>query len=202
MANQDTPDPSAKQRVSFWRGVLRGVDPAAATAKGGISPTTLSSPWLHRRCARCKHSFRQGDRVVHPQPGKPPVHTDDTAFCACPDGPTLEQCRDAEAFYRGLKRGWNPGQATHVTTLPPGHPALAPPRAGFGRKTCAVCGHTLRPHDEVVLCPCRPEAPLCQAAVHCDIVHQLPCLNDWNDRAGQPACPVTSIVRRQRQDRS
>ena len=68
---------------------------------------------------------------------------------------------------------------------------LAPPDRGFGRNTCLVCGHTFRPAEFVVVCPCRPNAPGCRAAVHRDPVRGLICRENWRAGADIVTCPVT-----------
>ncbi len=205
--------------ADFERGLRAGRDPfsagtntkasASQAADNGIVRTTLASAWLRRLCPRCGHSFRLDDRIARDQ-GRI-VHAAGTDICNMSASSTTERpnaghdprdprrqdaARLEQQFNAGLRRAHQLGPGGPlVTTLLPGHRLLAPPRQGFGRKRCAVCGHTLRPYDDVVICPCQPHDPICQAAVHCDRVHQMPCLDDWADRAGGTACPVTSVPR-------
>jgi hypothetical protein len=67
------------------------------------------------------------------------------------------------------------------------HWLLAPPRAGFRRHACRVCGHTCRPLDQVVICPCDPLQPCCRVAVHRDMFKQLYCYDHWRQGA-DPRC--------------
>src|SRR5205085_2866290 len=78
----------------------------------------------------------------------------------------------AAAFYLGLDESWPPPATLPVRRLELGTKVgdllLAPAVSGFRRHRCAICGHTLRPHDQVVICPCRPEQPMCILAIHRD----------------------------------
>jgi hypothetical protein len=189
-------DPSSTHiRTLFQRGLAAGLDPASAiTVPGADAVTTERSPWLRGRCVRCGHSFRRGDRV-RADGAIQAVHAAGTGFCAGDAAePPIEETA-AEAFYRGLAAACTPPSRLAVTRLLPGHWLLAPPLAGLGRRTCVVCGHTLRPHDDVIVCPCRPEMPLCEAAVHQDNVHGLSCLTGWNEREARRCCPVTAVER-------
>jgi hypothetical protein len=165
---------------------------------GGVASTRLRSPWLHRRCPRCDHSFRRDDRVKLTPEGEA-VHTDDTPFCGAGGPLDLRDRRDRgmdvadvdREFLEGFAEGC-PAPPVQLLRLMPGDPVLV--RGPFGRRTCPVCAHTLRPYDEVVPCPCFPGAARCGALVHHDPFHQMPCTHDWNDRAGKRACPVTAVV--------
>lgn len=173
----------------FQRGVLCGRDPNnAETVQGGVATTSLRSPWLHQRCGRCDHSFRRGDRVELLASGAV-VHTEGTGFCRSDGEATTTAV--ADEFFAGFVAGCPP-RSGKVVRLMPKDPALV--RGPFGRKRCAVCGHTLRPYDEVIVCLCQPDAPRCAAMVHHDPVHQMPCTQDWADRAGKRSCPVTAVV--------
>jgi len=50
------------------------------------------------------------------------------------------------------------------------------------RAVCRVCGYTFREGDQVVVCPCYPDDPKCQAAVHRDLLRQLHCWDIWKRR--------------------
>jgi len=47
-----------------------------------------------------------------------------------------------------------------------------------------------------VICPCSPLEPLCQTAIHRDLIHGLHCLEAWNPGVNQQGkqryCPITS----------
>ncbi len=52
-------------------------------------------------------------------------------------------------------------------------------RSRWLHRRCAVCGHTFRPGDQVVICPCDPVSPRCRAAVHRDLLKQIHCWELW-----------------------
>jgi hypothetical protein len=165
----------------FELGMLEGRDPSStATIEGGRAITRLRSPWLRKRCPATGHSFRTGDPVV--------IGEDRCVSLA--EGVTVEQeTQLAQAFFEGLSAAWPPPE--HVVRLPPGHELLAPPSRGFSRYSCAVCGHTLRAGDHVIICPCSPEAPLCRGTVHRDPARNLPCWDNYQSMT-PGLCPVTT----------
>jgi hypothetical protein len=155
---------------------------SAPTAPGDTELTTLRSAWLHRRCPVCGHSFRPGDRVrrtpagetVHVMPGL--CLSEETQPADEAQGNSPEQ----EAFFAGLEAACPVPDDVQVRRLTPGHPLLAPPMPGLLRHACRVCGRTFRPGELVVICPCAPNAPHCQAAVHRDHIRQLWCWDEWH----------------------
>lgn len=172
------------EREAFERGVERGRDPAREGE--GAVVTTLRSPWLGKPCSRCAFTFRRGDRVVSGA-----AHAEKS----CPDelsSPGLEGADpERAAFYQGLAEAYPPPADLELVRLLPGHPLLA--RQGpFSRPACVVCGHSLRPYDEVVVCPCQSDAPLCAAAVHRDPIRALFCWDEWSKSKLARYCPVTS----------
>jgi hypothetical protein len=180
--------------TEFERGHDGALDPAnAAAVRGGQAVTTLLSHWLHTRCPTCAHTFRTGDRVKisadgtvrHQSPSLP-----------CASGGTAETAptKVLAEFFAGLDESWPPPPDLQVIRLEAGHVLLAPPHARFQRHACAVCGHTLRLHDSVVLCPCSPLRRLCAVAIHRDPLHGLHCLEAWNPGGTLKYCPVTSRV--------
>jgi hypothetical protein len=76
--------------------------------------------------------------------------------------------------------------------LEAGHFLLTPPGNGFGRRSCAVCGHTFRLHDHVIFCPCHPQERKCIVAIHRDPVHGLRCWEEWSPGTTFRYCPATS----------
>jgi hypothetical protein len=64
-------------------------------------------------------------------------------------------------FFAGLNAAWPIPQDIPLIRLEVGHPLLAPPEHGHARASCRVCGHTFRPSDRVVICPCSPDQPKC-----------------------------------------
>ncbi len=181
-------------RSAFNQGVAVAMDPVnnAAIQKGGQGTTTLSSYWLHQKCPVCSHTFRLGDEVYIDEDGTV-RHNSTLLPCFQSDVVKLEFSQEASAFFSGLDRAWPPPKELPIVRLDEGHELLAPPLAGFQRHTCAVCSHTLRQNDRVVICPCSPNQPLCKIAVHRDLIHDLNCLEAWNPGANrQSYCPVTS----------
>jgi hypothetical protein len=190
--------PPSPERAAFDQGLASGRDPVnAAALAGGVGVTNLRSPWLQRPCLRCGHTFRRGDRV-EVQPGASYLHASGTSFCvdtaststAAPADATSSPTRNA--FYLGLARACPPPPGAPVVRLEPGHPLLAPPTPAFARSGCAVCGHSFRPFDHVVVCPCSPDDPLCRSAVHRDPIRLMMCWDEWRKSHLGSFCPVTS----------
>ena len=182
----------------FDRGLAVAMDPVndAAIQKGGKAATTLSSSWLHQVCSVCKHTFRLGDEVEINIDGKV-VHNSALLPCAQQDVASTQATSEVADFFSGLDKAWPPPLNMPVRRLDMtsdiGRNLLAAPIGVFRRSRCAVCSHTLRLHDHVVICPCSPHQPLCQTAVHRDLIHGLHCLDAWNPSAnGQSYCPITS----------
>lgn len=175
--------------IEFTKGERGAADEDNATvlAAGGIAVTTLRSAWLHRQCPGCQHSFRLGD-PVEVVPGAAIRHVS----THCDSGEDSVSGEEMSQFFAGLDAVWPPPTDFRVIRLELGHLLLAPPTRGFRRHTCAVCGHTLRRRDEVVICPCSPDQPLCFVAVHRDPLHGLHCLDSWTVGRTRKYCPVTS----------
>lgn len=184
---QDSDDAERAGEQAFRAGLEAGLAGKEEPRRksGAADPdgetTTLRSRWLHRRCPVCGHSFRPGDRVrstasgetVHAMPG----------LCQSGDGDAATVGRRDEAqrdaFFTGLERACPLPTDVPVRRLAEGHPLLAPPAPGLPRHACRVCGHTFRPGELVVVCPCQPDEPRCRAAVHRDHVNQLWCWDEW-----------------------
>jgi Zn finger protein HypA/HybF involved in hydrogenase expression len=185
-----------KQQFStaFEQGFAAAMDPInASSIQEGCAITTLNSYWLHRHCHKCEHTFRTGDEVY--------IFKDSTVLhnsnlLACAEKQTITAHRPAEtmAFFQGLDITWPPPKDFPLKRLEEGDPLIAPAYAGFQRHTCAVCGHTLRLHDLVVICPCQPQTPMCQIAIHRDPIHGLHCWELWDNWAPDQKrfCPATS----------
>ncbi len=191
----------------FGAGQAAGLDPDAAGRREPSSSsqtrqvtTTLRSRWLHRLCPVCGHTFRPGDDVqvspgetaVHDMPGlrcaplvaegrvdgsRPRISAEGASSSLDPPEAT------SQAFFDGLAAAWPMPEDVAVVRLEGDHPLLVPPRGGIPRRSCRVCGHSFRPMDHVVLCPCaqggRPADPRCRVAVHRDLLRQLHCWDDW-----------------------
>lgn len=203
MASQSNPS-SKELRAEFDRSVAVAMDPSndAAIQAGGKATTTLNSFWLHQVCPVCKHTFRLGDEVEIDANGTV-LHNSALLPCAQQEVQevTVNQATsETTEFFTGLDEAWPPPQDMPVRRLDfeteIGKKLLVKPVGAFRRPSCAVCSHTLRLHDHVVICPCSPHEPLCQTAVHRDLLHGLHCLDAWNPSAnsadGRAYCPVTS----------
>lgn len=170
------------EAVAFAQGLRAGSDPANQGSRlGGRAKTNLHSPWLRRRCPRTGHTFRVDD----------PVHVDSDGVVTLDPAALLDLTTpEAQAFHAGLVAAW-PTEAQVVRLGDPTHPLLAEPTPAFPRRQCAVCGHSFRVGDQVVLCPCSPARPLCAGAVHRDPTRNLTC---WDDAQAQMRgrCPVTA----------
>ncbi len=181
-----------------------GLDPDAASGSDSSTSgqtrhvtTTLRSRWLHRLCPVCGHTFRPGDVVLLTPEGKA-VHDmpdlrckglvaegrieDPLSRISTEGGSPIEPCKGNRAFFDGLAAAWPMPDDVPVVRLEDGHPLLAPPRGGIPRRSCRVCGHSFRPMDHVVLCPCSVSSAVtrdCRVAVHRDLLRQLHCWDEW-----------------------
>ena len=190
----DTRIERATLQAEFGHGEAAALDPEnAAAVQGGHAVTTRQSRWFHRRCPVCQHTFRSGDEVRVSEDGTV-LH--ESAAPACASGSESEPAPagTVAAFFAGLDESWPPPSDMPVIRLEHGHRLLAPPPPGsrFQRHICVGCGHTLRPHDSVVICPCSPRDPICEVAIHRDPLHGLHCWEDWNPGGRRTHCPVTS----------
>jgi hypothetical protein len=181
-----------EEYYKFEQGLKTTLDPTnALIVQGGRGVTTLQSPWLYQSCSICSHTFRVDDEVAISQEG---IIRHDSALlpCAAEKSLKLVQTQETGDFFRGLDEIWKPPQQLLIHRLEEGHPLLAPPYRHFKRHICAVCAHTLRPLDAVVICPCSPNEPRCQIAVHRDPAHYLYCWEDWKPTEYGLHCPATS----------
>ena len=180
-------------RAEFDKGIEAALDKKNkfALLAGGAATTEKQSRWLSQRCSVCLHTFRLGDVVMIDVDGSV-RHDMDLLPCArvqATDQP-VPASDQVESFFAGIDSVWpTPPEVIH---LAPTHILVARPKGAFRRRKCVVCGHTLRPHDSVLICPCDPARPRCQAAVHRDVLHGLPCWEAWNPAANdQTYCPIT-----------
>jgi hypothetical protein len=190
MAKRDAADEAL--RGAFEAGLGKGRDPTreGPCVEGGAR-TTSRSPWLGKPCARCGHTFRRGDRVEAAWEAAEEVRHGGV----CPDEETAAAAlssREREAFYAGVASAHPPPPGLVLERLLPGDPRLTSPGPAGRRPSCVICGHTLRPFDEVVVCPCSPEAPLCRGAVHRDAIRTMYCFDEWQKSKIGGHCPVTS----------
>ena len=173
----------------FQAGVTEGQDPSllagqAAAAEGKVITTSIESDWLSKTCHKTGHTFRTGDEVIIDERG-PRLAVD----------PEFRSAADLAEFVKGLNDG-KPRDDVEVTLLAPGHPLLQPSENLLQRKSCFVCGHTFRPAENVVICPCtrggRVEPRMCERAVHRHPMLGLNCYDAWtSDERQTKYCPVT-----------
>lgn len=185
-----TDRPEAQLKTRFELGLAAARDPVNRGAlRGGPAITTLQSPWLFRHCPVCAHSFRIGDPVL--------IDVDhsirhDSALLPCSGRQVAAPPRPAEIsdFFTGLDAAWPPPPGLKLHRLQPGHELLA--LRGSERPICAYCGHSLRPHDQIVICPCRPAHPMCRIALHRDPMNGLNCWDAWCPDGKPTYCLATS----------
>ena len=184
------------QLEQFESGLSAGLDPDnQQKSSNENSPaqhvTTLRSRWLHRRCSICGHSFRLGDEISVQIDGNV-VHDMAGLRCAGGSDGVANNSDNKLAFFRGLDEAWCAPAGTCIERLDENHYLLAYTRNGRIRPSCRICGHTFRPGDLVVICPCRPslkvEGRKCIAAVHRDTMNQLHCLDDWEKVRSKDTC--------------
>lgn len=192
------------QQALFEQGVSAGLDPDGhplALERSAVHATVSGTPehhvtgvrsrWVSRRCPVCGHSFRLGDEVIlYPDGGV--VHDTPGLRCASEAGqqaagstPTSGTYTD---FFAGLNQACPLPASVPVVQLVAEHPLLVPPQRGHARRACRVCGHTFRPFDHVVICPCFPNAPRCAAVVHRDPWRQLYCWDEWQRAGNTKTC--------------
>lgn len=181
-------------RDEFRRGLGAALDPEteAAMAHEGRALTTKDSWWVHTICAdpACKHTFRKGDEVLLDGEGQV-RHCSALLPCAGELTESADQSEALTQFYAGMNAAWPPPADLRVERLGVDH-CLVRLHPGFPRRTCFVCGHTLRPNDQVIVCPCHQ--PECQVAIHRDPEHGMNCLDVWRPDQKTSSCPATSKV--------
>ncbi|GAA1392559.1 hypothetical protein GCM10009639_24420 [Kitasatospora putterlickiae] len=182
--------------AAFDAGMAEGLDPQEERgAHGDQALTHVSSPWNHRLCGTCGHSFRRGDRVRLGSGAADVVHLDRGPGCGAAGGPGPGAAADPDAvaeFGAGLLEAWPPLDGVPVEAVAPGDPRIADrSRHGARPPKCLYCGHTFRPHEWVVRCPCRPDRPVCRASVHRDPASGLVCWESWKPGGRVEVCPVT-----------
>lgn len=180
--------------AAFHAGYQSGRDPLGRPA-AGHARTTIDSAWLYGPpCAECGHTFREDDPVwiELADDGRIGTVVHHSEALPCRDGAATGEHINPEAareFLNGLRAGI--GTGTHVRRLLPGHSLLADPvRTGQRREACMVCGHSLRPYESVVICPCDPDARRCRLAVHQDPVRGLPCYDEYYPDGKVKHCPM------------
>jgi len=183
---------SVEQRFRFGR--LRGLDPT--NSADGPAKTTANSFWVvegRRTCDVCRHTFRVGDTVLVNQRDndQPPQVRHHSYELPCSGEIVAGKAIDEESaarFYAAVD-DHNPLKEGEIAIrLRPGNALVAdlPLRA-----RCAGCGHTLRPFEVVVLCPCDIVKPRCRLPVHHDPARGSDCLANWLLGSTPEHCPTT-----------
>jgi hypothetical protein len=150
-------------------------------APGGEAHIGRASPWIGLICPETHHSFRRGDRVRFGDDLAPRLIL-----------PAMDvRAEDVVQFYQGLDTT-SPRWSRHVG---PDDPLAAPPGDGVPRRACAICGHTFRVFDAVVVCPCDPDRPSCGIAVHQDPARSLVCYDAWRESSLAAFCLANSRPR-------
>lgn len=179
-------------QAQFDAGEAAAKDPTNATAvEGGAAVTTLRSRWLHLRCPECKHTFRTGDDVEVATDGTVRHHSAQLP-CAGDVTTAAGSSHEVDEFFAGVEQTWPSPPDLPIRQLREGDMHVAAPIAAFRRHSCAVCGHTLRVKDQVILCPCSPGAPMCAVAIHRDPVRGMHCWDAWSPDQYRKHCPATS----------
>jgi hypothetical protein len=201
--NDDTP---AGEASELEYGVLLGLAPQPEVDRvgdDGVAVTRPSSDWNHRRCHRCGQTFRRGDRVRVSDRGRTVVHLAPGLGCAGPaDADSARE--EVGAFRAGLLAEWPAGAGLRLRQLDATDWRI-PRGPGDLRDShvCLQCGHTFRPGEYVVVCPCRPTQPpnpdgspreaACGRAVHRDPAAGLSCWESWRPDGQVKVCPVTQV---------
>jgi hypothetical protein len=194
-------DPSAVPGLTA--GIEAGQFPRGPADAAGRTLTTASSRWLGIRCGKCQQTFRRGDMVLAGAGLETIRHLDPRLRCG-PDGPgpaggvtsADAPARDTEDFVRGLLDEWPPITRVPVYQLTEDDWQVTGPHSGPDSPACRGCGHTFRPGDYVIICPCAgadddPRRGYCQIAVHRDPGRGLSCWDDWAPSGRLPRCPRT-----------
>lgn len=192
-----TPGPE-NEIVAFEFGRSAGEDPQPThdeLGAGGQAVTHSSSPWNHRLCQTCGHTFRRGDRVIRDLTSGQVRHLDPALRCAVlpDDGQPEDQSAESAAFSAGLLAEWPPSDHVRVVQLTADDWQVARPGSASRPAVCVDCGHTFRAGEWVVICPCRPHDPGCGAAIHRDPAVGLPCWERWRPAEEVTVCPVRQI---------
>jgi hypothetical protein len=165
-------------RERFQAGRRRGLDPTNQ-ATTGAARTTLNADWIGRDCSVCRHTFRFDDLVYveYTETGRIELVRHHTPSLPCsdkvvPEPPPSREVTDR--FFAGIDRANPPEMATVL--LHADHPLVAPRRE---RQKCRFCGDTFRPLESAIVCPCRPDQPMCQSGLHRDPRRGLLCYDEW-----------------------
>jgi hypothetical protein len=173
-------------------GIELGLDPQPIPDAGGdgVRTTSPTSWWNHGFCGTCGHSFRRGDRVLVDQRARTVKHLVPNLTCGTvPGDPEPADGDELAEFASGLLSTWPAGVPVIRLTatdprIPRGPRVTKPP-------VCLYCGHSFRPGEYVVVCPCSRDDPVCGTAIHRDPAIGLICWEQWRPSGGVTICPVT-----------
>lgn len=184
-------------------GISLGLSPRPERDEAsGETVTRLSSWWNHLRCRHCGHTFRRGDRVRVDTAKRTVVHLIPGLNCAVTADPG-SRTDEMTKFRQGLLAAWPVPEGLRIHLLGIGDWRI-PDGPGDLREgnVCLHCGHTFRPGEYVVICPCTlarsaadgavPSAA-CGRAVHRDPAAGLSCWESWRPDGTVTVCPVTQI---------
>jgi len=181
-------------------GISIGSEPQAVFADdtvSGVLTTRSASWWNFTRCRTCGHTFRRGDRVLVDAAARTVQHLMPGVDCGTdPDGTEPGRGNgDRDEFSAGLLATWPTGAA--VTRLAADDWRIPCREDGWRDQapTCLYCGHTFRPGEYVVVCPCQAGQGLpaaCQTAVHRDPAAGYPCWERWQPSGRLTICPTTT----------
>ncbi|HET9895630.1 MAG TPA: hypothetical protein VFQ44_11945 [Streptosporangiaceae bacterium] len=175
----------------------------------GSAVTRLSSWWNHLRCLRCGHTFRRGDSVRVNDRERTVLHLAPVLNCGIPRPEDAGADEEIAAFREGLRLAWPATQGVRLRRLAADDWRIPKgPDDVREANVCLECGHTFRPGEYVIVCPCRPEQAAgpdgptldagCGRAVHRDPAAGLSCWDSWRPDGTVPVCPVTQTAVRWR----
>ena len=193
-------------------GILLGESPRPELADqraDGSTVTRVSSWWNHLRCRRCGHTFRRGDIVSANDYERTVVHLAPALDCGVPRPEDTGGDEEIEAFREGLRSTWPVTPGVRLRRIEAGDWRIpAGPDDRREAIVCLDCGHTFRPGEYVIVCPCRPAEPDgpdgpalaagCGRAVHRDPAAGLSCWDAWRPDGTVRVCPVTQTAVRRR----
>ncbi|WP_309111536.1 hypothetical protein [Saccharothrix sp.] len=190
-APQPTVDLAAED--GFNEGLRRGQD-RTNSGVDGPAVTTANSFWVaggQQVCPVCRHTFRINDRV-HVQHATADgaarvVHAGEELPCHgdAAVGQQDDPAMTAE-FYAAIDKLDALNQVAKRLKPTSWMVADLPKRV-----RCAGCGHSLRPFEAVVLCPCDETAPKCKLPVHHDPARGLDCRDRWLLNKKLVHCPMS-----------
>jgi hypothetical protein len=194
-AGEEARAPLGGQAAELELGISVGREPQASFTEdtvSGVVITRSSSWWNKQRCKTCGHTFRRGDRALVDAATRSVQHLMPGLDCGTdPDATAADGAGgDREAFADGLLATWP--ATVPVSRLERTDRRIPRPGDQQPAPTCLYCGHTFRPGEHVVICPCQPEKQVCGIAVHRDPASGSPCWDRWQPTGKLTVCPTTT----------